>query len=156
MATAPMDGWGGAEENGSGIDNASDSTPPAPAQEPRSLDEIAAEIHEALGTTPPSDDEREQRVKRWEAQKTASICGRCFKPLGADGPVWRLRRTLGQSIFGGWHTRLLPHCETCAKPYWLFDEMRPKGLVTLSAFSCGECSGQQASCGGGCPGPSAE
>ena len=30
------------------------------------------------------------------------------------------------------------------------------GFVTLSAFSCGECSGQQASCGGGCPGPSAE
>ena len=30
------------------------------------------------------------------------------------------------------------------------------GFVTLSAFSCGECGGQQASCGGGCPGPSAE
>jgi putative transposase len=30
------------------------------------------------------------------------------------------------------------------------------GFVTLSAFSRGECSGQQASCGGGCPGPSAE
>jgi hypothetical protein len=30
------------------------------------------------------------------------------------------------------------------------------GFVTLSAFSCGECSGQQASCGGGCRGPSAE
>jgi hypothetical protein len=29
------------------------------------------------------------------------------------------------------------------------------GFVT-SAFSCGECSGQQASCGGGCPSPSAE
>ena len=31
-----------------------------------------------------------------------------------------------------------------------------EGFVTLSAFSCGECSGQQASCGGGCRGPSAE
>jgi hypothetical protein len=30
------------------------------------------------------------------------------------------------------------------------------GFVTLSAFSCGEHSGQQASCSGGCPGPSAE
>ena len=30
------------------------------------------------------------------------------------------------------------------------------GFVTLSAFSRGECSGQQASCGGGYPGPSAE
>jgi len=27
------------------------------------------------------------------------------------------------------------------------------GFVTLSAFSYGECSGQQASCGGGCRGP---
>jgi hypothetical protein len=27
-----------------------------------------------------------------------------------------------------------------------------EGFVTLSAFSCGECSGQQASCGGGCRG----
>ena len=35
-------------------------------------------------------------------------------------------------------------------------EKEPQGFVTLSAFSCGECSGQQASCGGGCPGPSAE
>ena len=34
--------------------------------------------------------------------------------------------------------------------------MQPNGFVTLSAFSRGECSGQQASCGGGCPGPSAE
>jgi thioredoxin reductase len=33
---------------------------------------------------------------------------------------------------------------------------RAKGFVTLSAFSYGECSGQQASCGGGCRGPSAE
>ena len=31
-----------------------------------------------------------------------------------------------------------------------------KGFVTLSAFSRGECSGQQASCGGGCHGPSAK
>jgi len=31
-----------------------------------------------------------------------------------------------------------------------------QGFVTLSAFSYGECSGQQASCGGGCRGPSAE
>ena len=30
------------------------------------------------------------------------------------------------------------------------------GFVTLSAFSRGECGGQQLSCGGGCPGPSAE
>ena len=34
--------------------------------------------------------------------------------------------------------------------------MPARGFVTLSAFSCGECSGQLASCGGGCPGPSAE
>jgi hypothetical protein len=27
----------------------------------------------------------------------------------------------------------------------------PLGFVTLSAFSCGECSGQHVSCGGGCP-----
>ena len=27
------------------------------------------------------------------------------------------------------------------------------GFVTLSAFSCSECSAQQMSCGGGCPGP---
>ena len=33
---------------------------------------------------------------------------------------------------------------------------RQWGFVTLSAFSYGECSGQQASCGGGCRGPSAE
>ena len=32
----------------------------------------------------------------------------------------------------------------------------PDGFVTLSAFSFGECSGQQASCGGGCRDPSAE
>ena len=31
-----------------------------------------------------------------------------------------------------------------------------RGFVTLSAFSCGECSGQRASCGAGCCSPSAE
>jgi hypothetical protein len=31
-----------------------------------------------------------------------------------------------------------------------------EGFVTLSACSYGECSGQQASCGGGGRGPSAE
>ncbi len=41
---------------------------------------------------------------------------------------------------------------------WLlrYENNRREGFVTLSAFGRGECSGQQASCGGGCRGPSAE
>ena len=36
------------------------------------------------------------------------------------------------------------------------DGDKADGFVTLSAFSYGECSGQQVSCCGGCRGPSAE
>jgi hypothetical protein len=66
----------------------------------------------------------------------------------------RLLRLIKEE-FAEWQIILLTH-----ERFW-FELIQKEfgtsgGFVTLSAFSRGECSGQQASCGGGCPGPSAE
>ena len=66
------------------------------------------------------------------------------------------------AIWSSVATQPKPHRQACARDSIHFkggksaDEGDGSQLVTLSAFSRGECSGQQALCGDGCSGPSAE
>ena len=71
------------------------------------------------------------------------------------------------AIWSSVATQPKPHRQACARDSIHFkggksadasfaEPVRRSQLVTLSAFSRGECSGQQALCGDGCSGPSAE
>ena len=80
-----------------------------------SLDEIAKDIEKLLnGGVEVTDEERQRRHFRYDVAKTCSHCADCERPLAPDEPIWRQRISLGRSMFGGTHHRLLPVCETCS------------------------------------------
>jgi hypothetical protein len=77
------------------------------------LTALADQINALMGVT--ADDEwRRRRLIIRNAQESASCCGECGKAIKPGEPVWRKRISLGRSIFGGWHTRVVPTCKQCS------------------------------------------
>ena len=83
----------------------------------KSLDELAEEIRELLGVSPPTTstpEERRERWKRqWKANKWGTTCGVCGRSLQPTDAVWRLRT--GPERYPNYTL----HCTECA----------PKGYV---------------------------
>ena len=82
------------------------------------LEEIRADFAD-LGFQPPSDEERARRVRRYEAEETATVCGDCGKAIAPDEPIHRVRQYIGHGFMGGARYSVYPVCEDCAgAPNW--------------------------------------
>ena len=98
-----------------------------------------------------SDKERARRAQRYEAEKTAKVCGDCGKAIAPVEPICRTRRYIGHGFMGGARYSVYPVCEDCIEPWDRFGRPtkceacgRPMQQVRLFSgrhhFCCLECA----------------
>jgi hypothetical protein len=86
-----------------------------PAESHNTLADIEAEMDAMLEGRglDTSDEARAQRRRRWDALKTARMCGECGEPLGEDATVYRLRYPEQGLVGMGYRTRV--ECDECVR-----------------------------------------
>jgi hypothetical protein len=98
---------------------------------PMGLVEAESLIHHLTDGKQPTDAEREQRMRRYRARKTAEVCGACGQALARSAPIWRTRLGQGTGLFGWSPGALTPVCSECRPTRWV--EWWP----TTSCETCG-------------------
>lgn len=80
---------------------------------PMGLVEAESLIHRLTGGKRTTDAEREQRMRRYRARKTAEVCGACGQALARSAPIWRRRLGQGPGLSGWSPGSLTPVCSEC-------------------------------------------
>jgi hypothetical protein len=83
--------------------------------EPRSLDEITADLEALVGQEADDSPKRVRLDRIRNAQANAKHCAECGRQFANKEPMWRVKMHIGQVYGGGAHYWLAPICTKCRR-----------------------------------------
>jgi hypothetical protein len=88
----------------------------------------------SLGAMRASDDERQERARRREANQHGRLCGKCGKAIKADEPIARV--PVKTEVLFGCGEPLVVQCLKCAESHFRFDRRWARRAATPAGARC--------------------